>query len=196
MNNSILFYLISLALVSKATICESNIVDGPVYVTESENDNVNDIQYLHDPELDGDCTTVTYYLYDISNNKNNSIVIYTDDNSFVCDNSCYPIFDCKNIIDGKLNMYYYTSFNESLKYTYVVDYENCHMSKGEIFLTVMLCVFIGTPTLVLIVAFLCMCLFPQEATTTATITEPEQKVQKSNSENANDNNMVELDLSN
>ena len=140
-----------------------------------------------------DCISVSYSIYDISNNNNNTIVFYFNDNSFICQNYCYPNFDCANIVDGKINMYYYTSFNESFNYSYLVEYEQCHMSENEIDITILLSIIGGVILIVFTVLSLgiVLCPNPQENPQE----NPKKEIVDTNVENADDDsNMVELDL--
>ena len=197
MHSLIFVYLINWILLSGATVCESFYADQAFHYMQSD-DNGGGVQYLVEPEFDDDCISVSYSIYDIHNNNNNTIVFYSNDNSFVCQDYCYPILDCANIIDGKINMYYYTSFNESFSYSQVVEYDECHMDDGDIFLTIILSVIFGGGLIVFMIIWIGIWLSPnpQENTEENPQEKPEKETENTTLENTDDDsNMVELDLS-
>ena len=183
----ILVYLINWILLSTATVCDPYYTNGNFFYMQSD-DNV-EVQYLEEPELEGDCISVSYSIYNMSNNNDNSIIFYVGDYNFVCKYYCNIIIDCVHMVDGKINMHYYTSFNESFSYSLIVEYNGCHMSEGEILAAIFISVIFGVLIFAIIFMFVCTIGATSNSRTEITIINPEQQVKNLNSENADDSNM-------
>lgn len=204
MHSLIFSCIINYILLSRATVCSSYYTDEAFNYMQS--DDGGGAQYLVEPKFDGDCISVSYSIYDIhNNNNNNTIVFYTNDIGIICQNYCSPVFNCANIIDGKINVYYYTSYNESFSYSQKVKYDECHMDDGEILLTVVLSVIFGGAVIVITIIYLSICLCPVKNPQENPEENPEEnrkenpredKIENTTLENTDDDsNMVELDLS-